>query len=141
MSQRHERRITRGMAEDHRCAAIVLMLIGAAAVACRNVRETLDDRSRVGGGPPPELPQLYSTTSALEVLREARCERVRSCGIVGADCERDAEAVYGPVIMRCERGVRESALLRCADHVRTTPCSSMVAIAHRCTAGVLCSDF
>lgn len=115
-----------------------LLLIGAMTLACRGEPELPAEGTAVGGGPPAR-PVLVTPARALESLREARCERVNKCGIIGTGCEHDATALYGPVLRRCERGVRESALGSCARHVRTTPCSSMVAVAEACSVDSLCA--
>lgn len=122
------------MSAQHR--AIFLIAIAATTITCRGERDGAGVTA-MGGGPRVQEPVVTSSV-AMERLREARCERVHACGIVGAGCERDAAAIHEPVLAQCAGGVRESALAACTQHVRTTPCSSMVAVAETCSARSLC---
>ena len=116
-----------------------VLLIAASLFACRGEREAPAEGTAIGGGPTAQ-PAVRAVTPglALEKLREARCDRTRTCGIVGAGCAGDTSAIYEPTLKQCDRGVRAAALDACAEHIRNTPCSSMVAVAEACSARSLC---
>lgn len=81
---------------------------------------------------------VYSSTSAMNVLSAARCDRARTCGQDQLNCEGEAAAEHGDELARCGKGVDGSALSRCAQTITATSCGASVTLSEPCTAAVLC---
>lgn len=91
----------------------------------------------IGGGPTNEE-DVYSSSSALNVLTSAWCQRATACGEARENCEGEAALAHGEDLARCTKGIDASILSDCAHQVRASACESTVALAETCTAAVLC---
>ena len=120
-------------------------------VACRSSTKTSlelgvdrappeESPSAIGGGPSSMRDDVYSQSSALNVLTSARCQRARTCdGLSDSSCEGEAAAAHGAELARCANGVYAAPLSDCAQTVRDAACGAAVAIPETCTASVLCT--
>ncbi|MBI2394277.1 MAG: hypothetical protein HYV09_32195 [Deltaproteobacteria bacterium] len=119
----------------------------ALVLGCRGQRSTAGDAAvgegpsqpptATGGGAPDE--RVHSSTSALDVLTAAWCDRARICG-GEATCKQDASRELGAELERCDQGVRGAGLAQCAQAVRATPCAWAVASPEPCAAALLCAQ-
>lgn len=96
-----------------------------------------------GGGPPMQSDEdVYSTSSALNVLSSALCKRISACGGDVEACRGRAAVKYGDELAKCVRGVRVRGLSACAREVRSTACDarSGMSAPTTCLAPSLCVD-